>query len=45
MTVQHKKGWYIASIGGLSACDKDRLAAMVMVTRLFDAGLKRGASE
>jgi hypothetical protein len=34
MTVQKHKRWYIATIGGLSACSLDRLEAMQTVTKM-----------
>jgi hypothetical protein len=40
MSVCKKKGWFIASIGRLSACDHDRLAAMRTVTLLFQLECK-----
>ncbi|MEQ1636742.1 MAG: hypothetical protein ABL903_08610 [Methylococcales bacterium] len=40
MSVCRKKGWFIASIGGLAVADRDRLAAMSSVVAMFSARAK-----
>lgn len=40
MTIRRYKNWYIATVGGLTACDHDRLKAVSLLLAMLAEQLK-----